>query len=57
MCLCSQKEHPSKSQRNPLYPIKIQLVLHLRQEFKENHGEIKITAILANTLYGEVYFM
>jgi hypothetical protein len=52
-----KKNRPAKPQRSSLYPTKTQLALQLLQEFKENHGDIKINAILADALYGEAYFM
>jgi hypothetical protein len=53
----AKKERPDKPQRNPLYPTKTQIGLQLLREFKKNHEEIKITAILADALYGDAYFM
>lgn len=53
----AKKDRPEKPQRNLLYPTKIQIALHLLREFKKNHEKIKITAILADALYGEAYFM
>jgi len=53
----AKKDRPDKPQRNPLYPTKIQIALQLLREFKKNHENIKITAILADALYGEAYFM
>jgi len=38
-------------------PLKIAIALCLLREFKKNHEKIKITAILADALYGEAYFM
>ncbi len=52
-----KKKRPDEPQRSPLYPTKIQIALQLLREFKRNHGEVKITAILADALYGEAYFM
>lgn len=42
---------------NPDYPAKLELALHLLSEFAENHSEIKVTAILADALYGKGEFM
>ena len=53
----AKKERPDKPQRSALYPTKIQIALQLLRKFKKNHEEIKITAILADALYGESYFM
>jgi SRSO17 transposase len=53
----AKKERPSEPQRNPVYPTKIQVALQLLREFKKNHKAVKITAILADALYGEAYFM
>ena len=53
----TKKYRPDKPQRNPLYPTKIQIALQLLREFKQNHEEIKMTAILADALYGEASFM
>ena len=52
-----KKHRPDEPQRNPLYPTKTRLALQLLREFKANHGDIKIKAILADALYGEAYFM
>jgi len=52
----AKKDRPGEPQRNPLYPTKIQIALQLLREFKKNHEEVKITAILADALYGEAYF-
>jgi len=52
-----KKERPEKPQRNPLYPTKIQIALQLLREFKKHHEKIKITAILADALYGDSYFI
>jgi ribosomal protein L25 (general stress protein Ctc) len=53
----AKKDRPDTPQRNPLYPTKIQIALQLLREFKKNHADIKITAIVADALYGEAYFM
>jgi len=53
----AKKDHPDKPHRNPLYPTKVQIALQLLREFKKNHEKIKMTAILADALYGEAYFM
>lgn len=53
----AKKNRPKKPTRHPNYPTKLQLVLRLLGEFKKNHGDIKITAILADALYGEGDFM
>ena len=53
----AKKDRLGKPQRSSLYPTKTQLAVQLLQEFKENHGDIKINAILADALYGEAYFM
>ncbi|MCK4493800.1 MAG: transposase, partial [Methylococcales bacterium] len=53
----AKKDRPEKPQRNLLYPTKIQIALDLLRKFKKQHAEIKITAILADALYGEAYFM
>ncbi len=53
----AKKYRPEKPQRNSLYPTKIQIALNLLREFKKKHENIKITAILADALYGEAYFM
>jgi len=50
-------DRPDKPQPSSLYPTKTQLAIQLLQAFKENHGDIKINAILADALYGEAYFM
>ncbi len=53
----AKKDRPDEPQRNPLYPTKIQIALQLLREFKKNHEAVKITAILADALYGKAYFM
>jgi hypothetical protein len=53
----AKKRRPAEPQRNSLYPTKIQIALQLLREFKRHHGDIKVTAILADALYGEAYFM
>ena len=53
----SKKDRPSKPERNPEYPTKLTLALQLLSEFAKNHSEIKVTAVLADALYGEGEFM
>jgi len=52
-----KKYRPTKPEPNPKYPTKQQLALRLLQEFKRNHGKIKIKVILADALYGIGKFM
>jgi len=52
-----KKERPAKPPRNPDYPTKQQLGIGLLEEFKKNHTEISIKAVLADALYGESKFM
>jgi hypothetical protein len=53
----AKKDRPVQPERDSLYPTKTQLALRLLQEFKNAHGDIKISAVLADALYGEAFFM
>ena len=53
----AKKDRPVQSVRDSLHPTKTQLALRLLQAFKDAHGDIKIKAVLADALYGEVGFM
>jgi len=53
----SKKNRPPKPVRNPDYPTKLELALQLLSDFAKNHSEIKVTAILADALYGKGEFM
>ncbi len=52
-----KKDRPSEPARNPAYPTKLELALRLLSEFADNHGDIKVSAILADALYGKSNFM
>ena len=52
-----KKDRPVEPKRDPNYPTKAQIALNLLQEFKENHNEIRVQAVLADALYGESKFM
>jgi DDE superfamily endonuclease len=53
----AKKDRPVKPERNALYPTKTQIALRLLQEFRDAHGEIKVTSVLADALYGVDDFM
>lgn len=53
----AKKDRPVKPERNALYPTKTQIALRLLQEFRDVHGEIKVTSVLADALYGVDDFM
>jgi hypothetical protein len=53
----AKKDRPVKPERNALYPTKTQIALRLLQEFRDAHGETKVTSVLADALYGEDAFM
>jgi hypothetical protein len=53
----AKKDRPLQPVRDSLHPTKTQLALRLLQAFKDAHGDIKIKAVLADALYGEVGFM
>ena len=53
----AKKDRPVQPVRDSLHPTKTQLALRLLQAFKDAHGDIKIKAVLADALYGEVGFM
>jgi hypothetical protein len=52
-----KKERPTKPEKNPEYPSKLEIALDLLQSFKNHHDEIKINSILADALYGTADFM
>jgi hypothetical protein len=52
-----KKDRPPEPIRNPAYPTKLDLALGLLSEFSKNHSEIKVTAIMADALYGKGEFM
>ena len=52
-----KKDRPPEPARNPKYPTKLDLALRLLSEFADNHSEIKVTAIMADALYGKGEFM
>lgn len=43
---------PSKPKRQDEYPTKQEIVINLLKEFKTNHSEVKVKAIVADALYG-----
>jgi hypothetical protein len=53
----AKNDRPVKPERNALYPTKTQIALRLSQEFRAAHGEIKVTSVLADALYGVDDFM
>ncbi|MDM8518379.1 transposase, partial [Desulfobacterales bacterium HSG16] len=53
----SKKNRPPEPERNSAYPTKLELALQLLSDFAKNHSEIKVTAILADALYGKGEFM
>ncbi len=53
----AKKDRPARPERDSLCPTKTQIGLHLLQEFKDNHADIKINCILADALYGVASFM
>ena len=52
-----KKNRPAEPVRNPAYPTKLELGLRLLSEFANNHSDIKVTAVIADALYGEGNFM
>ena len=50
-------QRPKKPLVNPLYPSKQQLALTLLEQFTFNYPQVKAKAVLADTLYGNAYFM
>ncbi len=52
-----KKDRPLEPACNPAYPTKLELALRLLSEFADNHSEIKVTAIMADALYGKGEFM
>ena len=53
----TKENRPPEPTRNPDYPTKLELALQLLSGFAKNHSEIKVTAILADALYGKGEFM
>jgi len=53
----TKKDRPERPERDSLFPTKTQIALHLMQEFKNNHADIKIKCVLADALYGVASFM
>jgi len=52
-----KKDRTPEPMRHPDYPTKLRLALHLLYEFAKYHSDIKVTAIMADALYGEGSFM
>jgi len=48
---------PSEPPRNPAYPTIPQIALALINQFKQNHGQIRIRCIFADALYGTAEFV
>src|SRR6266511_1177983 len=51
------KHRPPKPARNPAYPTKQELALHLLEEFRRDHPTIMVKMILADALYATQQFM
>jgi len=52
-----KSQRPPPPAPDPAYPSKTELVLELIREFRENHSEIEIKAVLADALFGTQDFM
>lgn len=52
-----KKKRPPKPEKNEAYPGKPEIALQLMSQFKAYHPQIKIKAVLADTLYGTEDFM
>ena len=52
-----KKARPTKPERDPNYPSKVQIALNLLQIFHDNHMDVNVQAILADALYGENKFL
>ena len=50
-------KRPKRPPVNPLYPSKQQLALTLLEQFASNYPQVKVKAVLADTLYGSANFM
>jgi hypothetical protein len=53
----AKKDRPPKPKKNEAYPNKQEIALHLLTEFTAYQPQIKIKAIVADTLYGTEAFM
>jgi hypothetical protein len=53
----SKKYYPQPVKRSSDYPTQVELALELIEEFTNDHKEINIIAIIADTLYGTKYFI
>lgn len=53
----AKKYLPKVVKRSPLFPTKVELALLLLKEFTLNHSNIKITAVVADALYGTKQFV
>jgi len=53
----AKKNRPPAPAPNPAYPTKAQLALQLMGQFHHYHSQIKVKAVVADTLYGQQYFM
>ena len=52
-----KQNRPPKPMRHSDYPTKLELAIFLLADFANNHSNIKVTAIMADALYGEGTFM
>lgn len=52
-----KKYLPKEVKRSPFFPTKVELALLLLKEFTINHPSIKITAVVADALYGTKQFV
>jgi len=51
------RHRPSKPPRNPAYPTKQELALRILEQFHADHPTVRISAILADALYGTAPFV
>jgi len=51
------KNRPAKPVRNPAYPTKQEIALHLLEEFRREHRPIEVKMVLADALYATNPFM
>ena len=52
-----KSQRPPEPERHPDYPTKLDLALSLLHDFAKDHCDIKVSAIMADALYGEGNFM
>lgn len=53
----AKQERPAQPAPDPTYPTKPQLALNLLRQFKAQHGDVKVTVMSADALYGQGPFM